>query len=200
MSKSSKGQNTRARMIESAVSILREHGAAAVTLDAVIAHSNTPRGSLYYHFPGGRNELLLAAGSDSAAFIGELLDVAVTADDVSGVLDQLVGVWFEALRSSDFRIGCAIVGLAVDARDDLPEAAELARRSFTTWLEKITAIFIRVGIPPDEAPGMATLVLAAIEGAVVLCRVERTTEPLRQVASRLRPLLEAAVVSVTARS
>ena len=52
---------TRARMLDSTALLLRERGVGGVTVDAVLAHSGAPRGSVYHHFPGGRNQLLLEA-------------------------------------------------------------------------------------------------------------------------------------------
>lgn len=190
MTRSTKGQNTRDRMIESAIALLREHGAAAVTIDAVVAHSGAPRGSVYHHFPGGRKELLLTAGDTAARFMSDMIDLAIDAGTPAEALDQFVGLWCETLRTSDYRTGCPVAGITVDAREDIPEAAALAAQTFTVWRERITAVLVRTGADPAVAPELSTLILAGVEGALLLCRADRSTLPLEQVAARLRPLLE----------
>ena len=71
-------------MLDSAVLLLRERGAAGVTVDAVLAHSGAPRGSVYHHFPGGRNELILGALRQAGDYIAVIVDESVAAAMSSG--------------------------------------------------------------------------------------------------------------------
>jgi AcrR family transcriptional regulator len=178
---------TKTRMVDSAITLLRERGAAAVTLDEVLAHSGAPRGSVYHHFPGGRDELVLTAGRTAVSYISHMIDAAAEAGDPAGLLDRLAGFWKRSLTSSDFRAGCPVVALSVDAHENLPEAAELAREAFAVWRDRIAAMLRTCGAAEPDA--LATLTVAALEGGILLCRAQRSTEPLDQVVAQLRPLL-----------
>ncbi|MFD9961583.1 TetR/AcrR family transcriptional regulator [Amycolatopsis sp. NPDC058986] len=179
---------SRQRMLDSAIALLRERGASGVSIDAVLARSGAPRGSVYHHFPGGRNELITSAVGQAGEFIGGLIDQAVADGDPRAVLDGFVAFWKRSLLDSGYRAGCPIVALAVDNREDLPEAAELVREIFARWHEKLRDLLVGEGVPTDRARRLATLAVAAIEGAVILCRAERSSVPLDDVVTEIAPL------------
>ncbi|MGH3647332.1 MAG: TetR/AcrR family transcriptional regulator [Micromonosporaceae bacterium] len=175
------------RMLVSAVALLRERGAAGVTVDAVLARSGAPRGSVYHHFPGGRNQLILAAVRQAGDFI-----TASIPEDGSPrlVVERFADFWRQTLRDTDYLAGCPIVALAVDSRPDLPEAARLVGEIFNRWQQKLAELLMADGVPGERAGRLATLVVAAIEGAVILCRAQRDAAPLDDVLTELTPLLD----------
>lgn len=181
--------DTKSRMVASAVTLLRERGAAGVTIDAVLADSGAPRGSVYHHFPGGRDELLMTGATAAAKFITRLIDAAAADGDPATAIDAFVEFWRQSLLASDYRAGCPVVSLAVDARDDLPEAADLVRETFAIWQQKLAALLVEHGHTKARARSLAALVLASIEGAILLCRAERSDKPLKTVAAELRVLI-----------
>ncbi|MBE1464889.1 TetR family transcriptional regulator C-terminal domain-containing protein [Kibdelosporangium phytohabitans] len=93
------------------------------------------------------------------------------------------------LEDSDFRAGCPILAVAVDGGRDLPGAMDLTREIFTAWQDRIRTRLTANGMAEGRARRLATLAIAAIEGAVVLCRVQRSTEPLDDVVAEISPLL-----------
>lgn len=179
---------TRDRMLLSAVTLLRERGVNGVTLDAVLAHSGAPRGSIYHHFPGGREQLVTEAAELGSSFIAAMIDQAGA--DAELALDRFVGFWKDSLVESDFRAGCPIVALVVDGHGQ-PELDALASAAFTRWGEGLTSMLLQRGMAPDEANRLASATISAIEGAVILSRVQRSIEPLDHVAELLRHRLTA---------
>jgi len=184
-------RGTRDRMIDSAIVLMRERGAAAVSIDAVLTHSGAPRGSVYHHFPGGRDELILAAGRRAANVVSGLISQAAEAGDARAAVERIAAFWKKVLVAGGFRAGCPIVALAVDARADLPEAEAVVREEFERWQGLLREAIEAGGVQTAEADELAALVLAAIEGAVVLCRGKRSVEPLDVVTRRLVALLPA---------
>jgi len=71
-----KRRDTRKKMLVSAAEVMRERGAAGVTIDEVLARSGAPRGSVYYHFPNGRNQILAEALQYSGDSITAMIDDA----------------------------------------------------------------------------------------------------------------------------
>jgi len=177
------------RMLNSAVVLLRERGAAGVSIDAVLAHSGAPRGSVYHHFPGGRAELIISAARLAGDYISGLLDTAIGSGDAARTVTKFSEFWKRSLHDSDFRAGCPVVALAVDSRDTLPEAAALVNEIFLTWQEKLTELLASDGRDRERAGRQATLIVAAIEGAIVLARAQRSDEPLNRVADELLALI-----------
>lgn len=183
--------STKDRMVMSAITLLREQGVPGVTVDAVLAHSGAPRGSVYHHFPGGRAELVLTAGRTAADYITQLLRDASVATEPSEMVDRFVAFWRTALEQTDYRAGCPVVALATGNRD-LPEADELVRETFTSWHASLRELLVASGWATRRAEADATFIIAAIEGAVVLCKSLRSSAPLDDVAESLRLWLQTA--------
>ncbi|MBO0840210.1 MAG: TetR/AcrR family transcriptional regulator [Sciscionella sp.] len=182
--------NTRARMVLSAIGLLRERGVDGVTLDAVIADSGAPRGSIYHHFPGGRTELVMIAGRAAADFITQLIgEVAATGDPVAA-LESFADFWKRSLSASDYRAGCPIAGLAANSSAAAADVVGLAAETFASWTRHLTSAFERAGFESGKAASLATMTLASIEGAILLCRSSRSTRPIDDVITHLRPLLD----------
>ena len=177
--------DARERMIASTALLIREKGARATSIDDVLAHSGAPRGSVYHHFPGGRDQLMREAtdfaGSYIAARIGR-------SDDALVLLDSLVGEYREVLVRSDFRAGCPIVAVAVEAGSDLHEHAAAA---FAGWQDLLAARLAADGVAPARAEELAVMAIAAIEGALIMARSRREPGPLETVHRQLRDMVRA---------
>lgn len=183
---------SRERMVRSAALLFREHGYSGTGFRDVIAHSGAPRGSIYHHFPGGKAQLAAEAVAWAAGAVAARLDAALAQErDAAGVLRAFLDQWREVLERSDFRAGCPIVAVTVET-DVPPELVAAAAAAFGGWQELLTARLERAGIEPARAAGLATLAVAAIEGAVVLCRARRDTQPLDAVEAELARAIEAA--------
>jgi TetR/AcrR family transcriptional repressor of lmrAB and yxaGH operons len=182
--------STKQRMLDSAALLLRERGAAGVTVDAVLAHSGAPRGSVYHHFPGGRNEMILGAVRQAGDYITAMVDDAAAAGDPRQTVERFVHFWKRALTRTDYRAGCPIVALAVDSRENIPDAAELVREVFASWRDSLTELLAANGFPVEKARRLANLVVSSVEGAIILCRAQRDLGPLDDVLTEIAPLIE----------
>jgi TetR/AcrR family transcriptional regulator, lmrAB and yxaGH operons repressor len=96
--------STRINMLVSAAEVLRERGAAGVTIDEVLARSGAPRGSVYYHFPDGRNQILTEALQYAGEAITEVIDEAVQKGGLY-LVRQFVAFWEDLLVESGLRSG-----------------------------------------------------------------------------------------------
>ena len=181
-------KDTRQLMVDAAIALLRERGAGSVTMDAVLARSGAPRGSAYHHFPGGRDELVLTAVQQAGDSISKLIDRATQDGDPLGSLQLFTTMWQHVLAEGNYATGCAVVALAIDNRENLPEAGELVRGIFSRWQGAFTDLMTRSGYPPDRAGRLSALAVAAVEGGVILCRVHRSPAPLNDVITELAPL------------
>lgn len=176
-------------MVLSAAALLREHGAGATSIDRVLAHSGAPRGSVYHHFPGGRAQLIDEAVQLAGSFIAGLIDAAMQADDPVEAIDSFFVLWHDRLVESDFRAGCPIVAVAVETNDDAPQLARSAAAVFTRWQEALAALFVRHGLTEERSRRLGAFIIAAVEGAVIMCRAERSTAPIEAAAAEIHDLL-----------
>src|SRR5271154_1424846 len=133
--------STKRRMLASAAEVLRERGAAGVTIDEVLSRSGAPRGSVYHHFPGGRNQILL----ETLQFAGDSLSSAIgnaASQGPMALLREFVDLWEDVLRDSDFAAGCPVVAAAISTSDEDPRLANDAAQIFDRWRAALTHSFV----------------------------------------------------------
>ncbi|MFJ9156512.1 TetR/AcrR family transcriptional regulator [Streptomyces griseoviridis] len=188
--------DSRERMVRSAAVLLREQGTGGTSIDRVLAHSGAPRGSVYHHFPGGRTQLIDEAVRYAGDYIAARIDTAVATDDPVEAVDAVFALWRRWLLESDFRSGCPIVAVAVQPHDDAPQLIDSAAEAFARWREALAGLLGRHAVPKARGARLAALVVAALEGAVVMCRAERGLGPLDAVAEETRYLLAQALGEV----
>lgn len=177
-------------MTHSAVLLFGERGFSGTGLRDVIAHSGTPRGSIYHHFAGGKAELAREAVAEAAQAVGDAMARAASRGEPIEALHAWLGFWRQALEGSDFRAGSAVLAVAAEPEEQTG-AREAAAEAFASWTETFTEALREDGVRRKKAARLATLAVAAIEGAVVVCRARRDTSALDDVGREL----EAAIVA-----
>ncbi len=183
--------DARTRMIASAAALFREQGYSGTGFRDVIEHSGAPRGSIYHHFPGGKAELAESAVRHASDVTAAQIDRAVAAGDAVQAVQLFVAGWRRRLERSDFRAGCPVVAVAVEAHDS-PALDQAAAAAFDRWEEQLARALRRGGVSRTRAPRLAALIVSAIEGAVVQCRAAHSTQPLDDVARELAAAIAAA--------
>src|SRR2546421_5259956 len=186
-------RSSRDRMVRSAALLFREHGYSGTGFRDVIAHSGAPRGSIYHHFPGGKGQLAEEAvrHASHAMAVGMEAAGGGGSDPIAAVRGFLGG-WEYTLERTDFRAGCPVVAVAVETHER-PAILAAADAAFTRWENLLAATLRRARVSHARAARLATLAVAAVEGAVVLCRARHDTEPLRDVGRELEVAIEAAL-------
>ena len=183
----------RERMVMSAALLIRERGAHPTAIADVLEHSGAPRGSAYHYFPGGRTQLLCEAIDYAGEYIAEKIGTGASGLDV---LDGLVAGYRKQLIRTDYRAGCPVVAVAVEAGDPAKQeqaAAVIDRAAavFARWTGLIAQRLIADGVSPQRADELAMLTTTAIEGAIVVARASRDVKPLDLVHGQLRALMQA---------
>ncbi len=192
-----RGGDARQRMIISAALLMRERGVEATSFSDVLAHSGAPRGSIYHHFPGGKAQLVEEATRYGGDFIAGGLAAALAENDPAAALHGFCQIWLEVLRESDFAAGCPVVAATLEG-DRSPAARDAAAAAFERWEELLIEAFERHGIAAARAASLATLAIAAIEGAIVVARAQRSSTPLERVTGELEQLTATALAGARA--
>ena len=174
--------DVRDRMIDGAIRLLALRGLQATSFSEVLELTGAPRGSVYHHFPEGKDQLVSAAVDRAGARALHALDgkQEASAEELSAVF---LGIWRELLVRSQCRAGCAV--LAVTVATDSRELLQHAGAVFRSWRGQLADLFQQGGLSAKEAAQFATTLVAASEGAVVLSRAEQSLEPFDMVAEQL---------------
>ena len=187
------GSGTRQRMVAAAAGSIRRHGASATSIDRVLSLSGAPRGSVYHHFPGGRAQLVEEAVGFAGQHVSGLIVEAAGTGSPVVVVDRFVAMWRKQLVESGFRDGCPVLAVAVESDEDHPELTDAVAEAFGRWHDLLEALLVDAGLGAGRADRLATFVIAAVEGALVLSRAQRRTGPLDDVGAELQRLLTAAI-------
>ncbi len=175
-------------MIHSGVELFRERGVHGTAFADVLEHSGSPRGSVYHHFPDGKDQFAEEVIQAAGAFITSTLQEVLKDHDPVQTIDLFAAYWQSVLVDSDFAAGCPIAAAAVEG-DRSPAARDAAAATFADWHRLLADALTTRGVPAARAAGLTTLALAAVEGAVLLCRAQRSLAPLEQTIAELRRLL-----------
>jgi TetR/AcrR family transcriptional repressor of lmrAB and yxaGH operons len=186
MSKDSRGS-----MVRSAASLIRTRGVSATSFSDVLADSGAPRGSIYHHFPHGKEQL----AGDAIRWTSERVlahQRACRATTASGVLGCFIDMWRQVVLASSGTAGCVVAGVAIDTAHDARGLIEVVRATFRSWIELLADQLEATGVPAKRARAIAVATVAGMEGALILCRAEGNAAPLETVAGELmRSLPEA---------
>jgi TetR/AcrR family transcriptional regulator, lmrAB and yxaGH operons repressor len=170
--------STRDRILEATAELYRRQGMAATGLKQISSAAKAPFGSIYHHFPGGKEsitaEVIRCEGVRYGAFVGAQLEHT---DPATGI-PQLFESAGTLMASQDYSEACSIetIALEVASTNDL-----LRRESATVfegWLAGLAGWFDRLDITEEQSRRLAVITLTALEGAFVLCRTLRSTEPI----------------------
>ncbi len=187
------GPGSRDRMIISAALILREKGLTGTSFGDVIQHSGAPRGSIYHHFPGGKTQLVEEAVRYAGDYIAGTIDRAARDGDPVAALKAFTAAWKTVLEASDYRAGCPVVAVAVEAHDEDSGLTDAACDAFASWRSSLARLLRSRGVPEARSRRLATTTVAAIEGAVVICRTSRSLQPLADVGREMEDMIEHAL-------
>jgi TetR/AcrR family transcriptional regulator, lmrAB and yxaGH operons repressor len=173
-----KRTDSKDRMIAAARRLFREHGYLGTALSDVVAESSAPRGSLYFHFPGGKEELAtevaLLHTADAIAHINRSAGTTGTAGEL---IAAFLGRPRDELVASGYREGCAVAPIIIESTPASAQLSNTTRRGFEDLIAALAARLAEKGIPEKRAPQLALNTVTAMEGALILSRVLRSPEP-----------------------
>ncbi len=183
--------DTRERLIKTTGRLLRQQGYAATGLNQVMAEAGAPKGSMYFHFPGGKEELAAAAVDRYADRVSAytnraLAETGTVRDAVVRFMDEYIS----RLERTDFSDGCAVASVAVEANGGPTELSQATGRALGMWVDDFARALEAEGHAPADAHRLATLIIAMIEGSIVMVKGQRSIEPLVACRDAILPLLD----------
>jgi TetR/AcrR family transcriptional repressor of lmrAB and yxaGH operons len=188
-------------MIQAASELFRQRGYHATTFSEVVRESGAPRGSTYFHFPGGKQQLAREAIARAGDEMEEMVDEAARhADDAGSLVRALAQTIASRLERSGYQSGCAIATMVLELAPRDEEFSADFDRVFARWRAALVTRFEPLGIAPDRATVLADLTISAFEGAVILSRAARSIEPLKTTIEALTSAIDHAAASQPAAS
>ena len=174
--------DARRKMIEGAARMLAQRGLQATSFSELLELTGAPRGSVYHHFPQGKDQLVGEAVDLAGGFLVAQLERHAGATAVA-ITGHFLAIWRAVLTQSRCESGCTVLAVAVatDSSALMNHAAEV----FRLWRDRLGDLLAQGGLAKKDARRFAVVLIAAAEGAVVMSRAEQDIEPFETVARQL---------------
>jgi TetR/AcrR family transcriptional repressor of lmrAB and yxaGH operons len=173
----------KASLVRAAMRLFRRQGFASTGLQQILSESGAPKGSLYHYFPNGKEALGEAAVERAAGLVREMLaELAARHRDPKTFLRAYAKTMAGWMEESGFRSGCPIATTLLETAPASPGITAAGVRAIDGWIEVIAGVLERAGAERREARSRAQLVVAAMEGALLLARVRQSAQPILDVA------------------
>ncbi|MFC7302741.1 TetR/AcrR family transcriptional regulator [Streptomyces monticola] len=187
---------SRERIVAGAADMISRRGLSATSIREMAKHAKAPLGSTYHYFPEGKQQLATEAVRFTGEWVAQSLRKELEAGPAAG-LSAFLALWRKIVVESDFHAGCPVLAVAIEEppADDVPPALAAAAEVFEQWEGLLADSLREHGAERGQAAQLATLIVAAVEGTVAMCRAKRSTRPLDQVAEQLQALIAAATGS-----
>jgi TetR/AcrR family transcriptional regulator, lmrAB and yxaGH operons repressor len=180
-------------ILAAAARLFRQQGYAGTGLSDILEASGAPKGSLYHYFPGGKAEI----GAAAVAYAGGLVtsSLAALADahaSPAALLRAYAAMLAEWMTQSGWRAGCPIATVLLETAPGEAAITAAGTAALASWRDVFTQALTASGVPAERASGLASMTIAAMEGALLLARVEQSADPILTTADEIARMLEGA--------
>lgn len=182
---------TRERIVRTTAKLMQQQGYAATGIKQIAREAPATLGSVYHFFPGGKQELAVAAIRHGDEEFAEMLEQIMTdyADPGEAVY-QVAAQTGAYLQDTGWTDGCPVTATALETSGRVPEIQQACVETFANWERVVFRKLTESGFSDKDARELAATVINAISGAEVSAQVTRTVEPLESVGRHLRRLLD----------
>jgi TetR/AcrR family transcriptional repressor of lmrAB and yxaGH operons len=181
---------TREEIVAATAALLEIQGYHATGLNEILQQSGAPRGSLYYYFPRGKEELTAEAIELSGRRLAEHVRAELAREaDAAVAVEAFVRRVGEHVLASECRSGAPIAAVALETAATNPRLAEACRVAYGRIQQTFADRLAESGYAPVQARELATFIVASLEGGIILSRTQRSAEPLQTVARLLYAVL-----------
>jgi TetR/AcrR family transcriptional repressor of lmrAB and yxaGH operons len=191
-----KVSSAREGLIEAAVELFRARGYEGVGVAELLEKSGAPRGSLYFHFPGGKEEI----GIEAVKRVGENVNAQFAALNATGCsldfyIDQVFKTTAKGIKDRDYKASCPIAAIAAEMGNSNPKLRETVRIVFAGWEKEMADAARARGVSAKNATAFASAMLASIEGAMVVSKAQESIAPHVNAARAMKALAAALVMN-----
>ncbi|MBZ4321378.1 TetR/AcrR family transcriptional regulator [Streptomyces huiliensis] len=182
--------DTRERIVRAASRLMQRQGYDGTGIKQISQEAEATLGSLYHFFPGGKQELAVAAIRHGDREFADILRGALeSAEDPGDALVACTATLAKTLRASDWTDGCPVTATALGTAGRAPDIQQAAAEAFARWRGLVHAKLTAAGLAEDDARDLAQTVISTLEGAELAAQVSRDEEPLHTAGRHLARLI-----------
>ncbi|HUS31317.1 MAG TPA: TetR/AcrR family transcriptional regulator [Kofleriaceae bacterium] len=186
-----RGETARTRLLATTAELLHKQGYSSTGMNQILDESKAPKGSLYFYFPGGKEELVAAALSQASEGLSATLQQLLDASPTPVAAVKAVIAFFKGqLEHSHFTKGCPVATVALEQSATSDALHEVCAGAYRGWHRLVEKRLVRDGYSPARADSLANFFLTTLEGALLVSRAHRSTAPLVAAGNELIRILE----------
>ncbi|MBC7984249.1 MAG: TetR/AcrR family transcriptional regulator [Candidatus Obscuribacterales bacterium] len=183
--------STRDRILHAAKRLFQQRGYYAVGTAEILDVARAPKGSMYHHFPEGKEQIAIEAVNtmrvDVMSMMQELASAKLSVADSIRKLAKGMASW---LKTSEWREGTMLASTTVGSVPNLPQLHAAIKAAFDEWREHLTTLLMEEKWSKASAQTMAYTIIAAIEGAMILARIDQDERIVIKVSETLACVVE----------
>ncbi|MEV6426124.1 TetR/AcrR family transcriptional regulator [Nocardia sp. NPDC051463] len=182
--------DTKQRVLEAAADLFQRQGYNATGLNQVLAQSDAPKGSLYFHFPGGKEQLAVEAVALAGNRLGEDLRLALAdaPDARTGIL-RIFDLLARNLESSQFQEGCPVATVALESAAESQPIRTACDGVYTRWMDGLVGYLRSQAVSSPQSERLGALILSSLQGALLLARVKHDVTWVQTVGTEMADLV-----------
>jgi TetR/AcrR family transcriptional repressor of lmrAB and yxaGH operons len=186
-----KSSNAKEKLVETTSRLLQHQGYHATGLNQIIKESKTPKGSLYYYFPNGKEELVSEAVRCSRDFVAERIREGLAQhDDPVLAIQALIQSISESFESEERYEGVPVAAVVLETAMKSTIIREACHEAYNTWHQAFAEKLLQDGYSDSRAKTLARVINVMIEGAIILSLARQDSQALHDVAQQIPILLE----------
>jgi TetR/AcrR family transcriptional regulator, lmrAB and yxaGH operons repressor len=180
----------REQILQTTCDLLDKQGYHGTGLNEIVRESGAPKGSLYYYFPEGKEQITAEAVLQSGQIVSERIRAGLSASRrASKAIYDFILLIAENVERSGFAAGSPLTAVAMETVTSSERINLACREAYGLLQAAFKEKLVESGFSKAQADELATFIVASVEGGIILSRVSHTAEPLRLVASQLKALL-----------
>ncbi len=169
-----KASSAREDLISAAIELFRARGFEGVGVAELLEQSGAPRGSLYFHFPGGKEQIGVEAVDRVAEGIAAQYRLLASRDpDLETYVDTVFKFSAKTVKDRNFDAACPVCAIAAESSSRNPALAAAVAKAFALWETEVTKAALGWGMSPRNAAEFANALVTAVEGAMVVSKMQR---------------------------
>jgi TetR/AcrR family transcriptional regulator, lmrAB and yxaGH operons repressor len=187
-----KQQTSRDRFVATAARLFMRQGYHGTGLSQIVSESGAPKGSLYFYFPQGKEQLAAASVEKAGSVFASQLKLVLANEPIpAAALGNLCDLLAQWMTQSDFNEGCPITNACLELAPGNAAVTVACDAIFSEWRAEWERHLITAGWAAHAAPAIATTIVSAVEGAFILARASRSILPFTHVSGALTKMLNA---------
>jgi len=184
----------RDKIVRAAALLFRRNGYAATGMNDIVALSGAPKGSVYHYFPEGKEQIAIEtihyASGLVAKTLAELSETYSTPSDMVSAYGTLLRGW---LAKSEYQDGCPITTTLLELSATSEPVAQAGRSAFASWKNIYQGKLTAAGVSEQRANSLASMAVISFQGALIMTKVEHSSQPIVDVVAEITSLFDAAV-------